>query len=128
MELSKCVQIFKTSNKIQPIQGLLSPVNSRLYNGKGSRQCLMRAIVEEVHPKSHNRGPPGQLDWVQSLLLNMSSNYGLSDWVQLLKTCDLMITCSDVIKAISLPRGQTSQVTVTLSSTRLGLDIPTRTA
>ena len=88
----------------------------------------MRAIVEEVHPKSHNRGPPGQLDWVQSLLLNMSSNYGLSDWVQLLKTCDLMITCSDVIKAISLPRGQTSQVTVTLSSTRLGLDIPTRTA
>ena len=55
----------------------------------------MRAIVEEVHPKSHNRGPPGQLDWVQSLLLNMSSNYGLSDWVQLLKTCDLMITCSE---------------------------------
>ena len=58
--------------------------------------------------------------------------YGpLSDWVELLKTCDLMITCSDVIKAISLPRGQTSQVgqvTVTLSSTRLGLDIPTRTA
>ena len=55
----------------------------------------MRAIVEEGHPKSHNRGPPGQLDWVQSLLLNMSSNYGLSDWVQLLKTCDLMITCSE---------------------------------
>ena len=33
-----------------------------------------------MHPKSHNKGLPGRLDWVQSLLLNMSSNHGYSDW------------------------------------------------
>ena len=42
----------------------------------------MGQIVDGVHPKSHNKGSHGQLDWVQSLLINMSSNYGLSDQVQ----------------------------------------------
>ena len=73
-----------TSNKIQLIQGLQSPVNCRMFTGEGSRQCLMRSIVDGVLPKSHNKASLGRLDWVQSLLLNMLSNHRLSDWVQLL--------------------------------------------
>ena len=45
-------------------------------------QCLMRQIVDRMYPRSYDKGSPWWPDWVQWLLLDIKSNYGLSDWIQ----------------------------------------------
>ena len=44
-----------TINKIQLIQGLQSPVNSRMYTDK-ARAVTNEVNCRRVHPKSHNKG------------------------------------------------------------------------